>query len=268
MRQPRSGHVAALPLLVSAVLVALMPAGASTPVAAQAQVRAAAPAALPPAREIIDRYIREIGGRAAILGYSSAHVIGTASMPAAGLTGKMEIFHARPNKFLQRISLPGIGDIEEGFDGTVGWTSSALTGPLLFEGKQLRERAFDADFYSELKSPERYESITTVEKTTFEEKAVYKVKLVKKGGGEDFEFYDVETGLKAGAQATRESQMGPMTGTTSFSDYKKFGMLRAPATMKVTTLNVQMVMSILALEYDNVDPAIFALPPQIKALIK
>jgi hypothetical protein len=45
-------------------------------------------------------------------------------------------------------------------------------------------------------------------------------------------------------------------------------MLRAPATMKVTTLNVQMVMSILALEYDNVDPAVFALPPQIKALIK
>jgi hypothetical protein len=247
MRQPRFGPVVALPLLVSAALVAFTPAGALTPLAAQeAQVK---PAALPAAREIIDRYIREIGGRKAILGYSSAHVIGTASMPAAGLTGKMEIFHAKPNKFLQRISLPGIGDIEEGFDGTVGWTSSALTGPILFEGKQLQERAFDADFYGELKAPERYASMTTVEKTTFDEKPVYKVKLVKKGGGEDIEFYDVETGLKAGSQATRESPMGPMTGTTSFSDYKKFGMLRA-------------------LEYDTVDPAVFALPPQIKALIK
>ena len=68
--------------------------------------------------------------------------------------------------------------------------------------------------------------------------------------------------------ATRESPMGPMQATTSYSDYKKFGMLRQPSTLKVTTLNVQMVMSIPALEYDTVDPAVFAPPPQIKALIK
>jgi hypothetical protein len=33
-------------------------------------------------------------------------------------------------------------------------------------------------------------------------------------------------------------------------------------------MNTQMVMSILKLEYGTVDPAVFALPPQIKALIK
>ena len=256
---------------------ALTAVSAQAPKTAAPAPKAAAPAAkpsaqadakLPSAREIIDRHIREVGGRAAILAHSSAHIVGTASMPAAGLSGKMEIFHAKPNKFLQRLSFPGIGEIEEGFDGKVGWTTSALTGPILFDGKQLEERAFDAEFYDELKTAERYTSITTLEKTMFEDRPVYKVRLVKKTGGEDVEFYDVETGLKAGGQATRESPMGPMQGTTVYSDYRKFGLLRQPSTMKMTTLNVQMVMSIAALEYDNVDPAVFTPPPQIKALIK
>ena len=275
MRPPSLKQAWALPIVICGALLAVAPRDAVKAQAAKAPSKAAPQAAakstaakLPAAREIIDRYIKEIGGRAAILARSSAHVIGTASMPAAGITGKMETFHAKPNKFLQRISLPGIGDIEEGFDGKTGWTSSALTGPILFEGKQLEERAFDADFYDELKSPERYESIVTVEQTTFEERPVYKIRLVKKIGGEDVEFYDVQTGLRAGGVTTRESPMGPMQGTTSFGDYKKFGVLRQPATMKVTTLNVQMVMSILSLEYDTVDPAVFAPPPQIKALIK
>lgn len=267
MRQLGFRRAFALPAVtflgLSAAVLAIVPAAAQAPKSA-----AKAATTLPPAREIIDRHIREIGGREAILAHSSTHIVGTASMPAAGLNGKLEIYHAKPNRFLQRVSFSGIGDIEEGFDGKVGWTTSALTGPILFEGKQLEERAFDADFYDELKAPARYTSMTTVEKTTFEDRPVYKVRLVKKNGGEDIEFYDVETGLKVGGQATRESPMGPMQGTSSYSDYKKFGVLRQPSTLKMTTLNVQMVMSIAAIEYDTVDPAIFTLPPQIKALIK
>jgi hypothetical protein len=257
-----------------AALTALSPVSAQAPTPAQApkpappKPAAQADAKLPPAREIIDRHIREVGGRDAILAHSSMRIVGTASMPAAGLSGKLEIYHAKPNKFLQRVSFAGLGDLEEGFDGKVGWTTSALTGPILFEGKQLEERAFEAEFYDELKTAERYTSITTLERTTFEERPVYKVRLVKKTGGEDVEFYDIETGLKAGGMATRESPMGPMQGTTAYSDYKKFGVLRQPSTLKMTTLNVQMVMTIAALEYDTVDPAIFTPPPQIKALIK
>ncbi len=131
-------------------------------------------------------------------------------MPAAGLTGKLEAFHAQPNKFVQRMSLPGIGDIEEGFDGTVGWSLSPLTGPTLLDGKQLEQRRFDADFFEDLKASDRYTSITTVEKTTFEGRPAYKIRLVKKGGDEDLEFYDTETGFKIGAVSTRDSPMGPM----------------------------------------------------------
>ena len=223
---------------------------------------------LPSARSLIDRHIKEVGGREAILAQTSSHATGTVSIPAAGLSGKLDSYHAKPNKFLQRMSLPGIGDVEEGFDGTVGWSLSPLTGPTVLEGKLLEERKFDADFYEDLKSGERYESMTTLEKTTFEGRPVYKVRLVKKSGGEDIEFYDAETGLKAGAISTRDSQMGPIQSTMSWSDYKKFGKLLHPATTKVSAVNTQMIMVITSVEYGTVDPSVFAIPAQIKALIK
>lgn len=223
---------------------------------------------LPSARSLIDRHIKEVGGREAILAQTSSHATGTVSIPAAGLSGKLDSYHAKPNKFLQRMSLPGIGDVEEGFDGTVGWSLSPLTGPTLLEGKLLEERKFDADFYEDLKGADRYESMTTLEKTTFEGRPVYKVRLVKKSGGEDIEFYDAETGLKAGAISTRDSPMGPIQSTMSWSDYKKFGKLLHPATTKVSAMNTQLIMVITSVEYGTVDPSVFAIPAQIKALIK
>ena len=161
-------------LSVLVVLTMLASAPTAVPSAQEAAAR------LPAAREIIDRYVREIGGREAILAQSSTHVIGTVALPAAGISGEMETFHAKPNMFLQRLVLPGIGTVEEGFDGTVAWTMSPLTGPALIDGKQLEQRRFDADFYEELKPEGRYASMTTVEKTTFEERPAYKIKLVTK----------------------------------------------------------------------------------------
>jgi len=258
MRKIRLRPGLALPLFT---LIAIAPVAARTP---QSQ----APARLPAAREIIDRHIKEIGGRAAILAQTSTHTTGTVSLPAAGLTGKLEAFHAKPNKFLQRMTLPGIGDLEEGFDGTVGWSISPLTGPTIIDGKQLEQRGFDADFFEELKAPDRYQSITTVEKTTFDGRPAYKIRLLKHTGEEDVEFYDVESGLKAGAISTRESPMGPIQGTTVTTDYKKFGLLLQPTTMKLSLMGTQMIMSVSNLEYGNVDPSRFVPPAQIKALIK
>ena len=225
-------------------------------------------ALLPPARQLIDRHIKEIGGRDAILAQTSTHVTGTVSMPAAGVTGTLEGFHAKPNKSLQRIALAGVGQMEDGFDGKIGWSMSALTGPMLLEGKQLEQRAFDADFFDELKSPDRYTSLTTVERMPFEGRDVYKIRLVKRNGEEDFELYDVATGLRAGAIQMRETPMGAMQATTVAADYKKFGPLLQPTTMKVNVMMTQMIMTISSIEYGTVDPAIFIPPAQIKALLK
>lgn len=236
--------------------------------AAKAPAAEAAKAPLPSARSILDRHIAAIGGKQAVLAHSSTKATGTFSVASAGMSGSLEVIAAKPDKSMVKINIPGVGEILEGFDGKTGWTLSPMTGPMLLEGKQLEDKRYDADFFSELHDDSRYASLTTVERTDFEGRPCYKVKLVRKNGGEDFEFYDVETGLKAGRIATRETPMGTITATSVETDYKKFGDLLLPSTVKNTMMGMQQVITIASVEYDTVPPAAFEPPTEIKALIK
>ena len=228
----------------------------------------AAPAKLPTGRSILDRHVAAIGGRKAVLAHKSTHAVGTLSMPSTGLNGALEIYGAHPNKTLLKISLGGVGEVLEGFDGTHGWSLSPMTGPMLLEGKQLEEKRFDSEFYSELRSESRYASVTTLEQVDFEGRPCYRVRLVRKTGGEDIEFYEVATGLKAGGITTRETQMGTVTGTTIEGDYRKFGNLLQPTKVVSHIGGLNQVITISSIEYDGVPPSVFNLPLGIKALLK
>jgi hypothetical protein len=256
----------ALSVLVAApALVTAQGAQAPKPPAAPPK---AAEAKLPSARSIIERHIQAIGGRKAILAHSSSHATGTMTVPGSGMTGTLEVYGATPNKSVAKINIGGIGEVMEGFDGKIGWSISPMTGPRLTEGKELEEKKCDAEFYSDLHEEGRYESMETLEKTTFEGRPSYKVSLVRKGCPNDFDFYDVETGLKTGSIGTRESQMGPLNVTKVTTDYKKFGGLLVPTTMKQSAMGVQQILTLSSVEFDSVNPSVFEPPAQIKALLK
>jgi hypothetical protein len=261
--------VAALFVLTITVpgLLAQAPQPAPKPRSANAP-SAKAGAALPSARTIIDRHVAKVGGRQAILARNSMHAKGTVAIASQGMTGSIELFAGKPNKSLQRISIAGIGDIEEGFDGTIGWSLSPLTGPALAQGAELEQKRFDADFYSELHEAARYESMTTLEKTDFDGRPCYKLRLVRRGGGEEFEFYDVESGLKTGSIVTRDSPMGPITATSIEGGYKRFGPLLQATTLKSTAMGFEQQVTLTSIEYDTVSPSTFEPPAAIKALVK
>jgi hypothetical protein len=245
--------------------------------AAKAQVPAPAaqqkPAetALPPAQSIIDRHIEAVGGRAALKSHNSITVKGSMSIPANGMTGSIEVFAARPNKVLTKSTLAGVGEVSEGFDGKVAWSINPMTGPMLAGGEELAQKAHDADFEGALGIATRYAAIKTLEKTTFEGRPVYKIALTRKGGGDDIELYDVETGLKAGAIVERKNTMGTISVTSALSDYKRFGDLLHPTVLTQSQSmapGMQIITTFTSIEYDKVDLAVFELPAQIKALVK
>jgi hypothetical protein len=267
----------AMTLCATSLLYGQAPAPAPAKPSSPAPAKPASPAtakpatadpSLPSARSIIDKYVQAIGGRQAILAHSSSHATGTLSVASAGISGAIEMFNAKPAKSLAKTNIGGIGDILEGFDGTYGWGISPMTGPSLAEGSELEQKRFDADFYGDLHDPARYTSMRTVEKTVFEGRPVYKLSLVKKIGGEDIEYFDVETGYKIGTTASREGPMGPMNVTISQTDYKKFGDVMVPTTIKQSFSGVTNVITITSMEFDTVPPTTFEIPERIKALIK
>ena len=248
--------------------VATMAALLFAPMYAQAPAKAPVSAALPDAREIINRSVKAVGGRAAVLAVTSMHATGTLLMPANGVSGTIDVYGAAPNLQIVKITVGGMGEIAEGFDGRHGWAMSAITGPMLKVGKELDQAKLDADFYSELRDPKTYTAAKTLEKVTFDGRPCYKVSLTRVDGATDIDYYDVATGLRAGSEVTRETPVGSMTQTSVIGEYKKFGKLMQPTVLTQKAGGVEQKITLTSIEYDNVDSAVFDPPAPIKALLK
>jgi hypothetical protein len=217
---------------------------------------------LPSAQSILDRHVAAIGGREALLRHSSRLAKGTVSI--SGVNGEMAWYRAKPNKVLFKASLHGMGDGIDGFDGTRGWRASAMTGAELLTGKELEDEQLESDFYSELTHDKRYASVTTIAQAEFEGRRCYKVRLVRRTGDEEeFELYDAQTGLLAGSVKKYQSPIGRINRTTVLADYRKFGDLLHPTTVKMQGMLLE-VITIATIEYDTVPPSVFEVPPQLR----
>jgi zinc protease len=223
---------------------------------------------LPSARQVLERYAEAIGGKAAFEKHRSQHVTGTVELPAQKLGGKLEVFAARPNKMLMKVTMPGLGEVTTGYDGSIGWMSTAITGPMLIEGPMIEEVATQADFDHSLHDPADYKVMEVLGKEEFNGEECHKLKLVHRSGFESTEFFSVKTGLQIGFIATQQTQFGPVRATTIVSDYKRFGDLLLPARTIQKASGIETVMTIQETEYDRVDPAIFELPADVQTLLE
>ena len=223
--------------------------------------------ALPAAKELYARYLDAIGGRAALSRHESSHITGTFAIPAQGISAPLEVFSAAPTLMLVSIEIPGFGLVRSGSDGETFWTVNPAVGPMILEGTMLEQTRQQSDFYGQL-HPEQYvASSETVERTEFEGSPSFKVKVVTKWDEEYFEFYAVDSGLLVGSIRTQESPMGGVEAVTLLADYKDFGGIMMPTKVVQRVMGMEQVMTTDSVVYDAVDPAVFALPDEIKTLL-
>jgi hypothetical protein len=262
MRTDRRFRNAGVPVAVLALLAVCL-----VPVASVAQEAAPTADTVPEAREVIDRYVKAIGGKKAVLEPKSLAMSGEFSVPAAGMSGTLRIQTMAPNKMLTEVEIPGLGLIREGFDGDVAWSIDPTMGPRVKEGSELSQTAYQSDFYGALHAEDRYKSMETTGQVEFDGKQCYKLELVTANGDEVVEYYDVDSGLMVGTEMTVESPMGPMQVKQTVGGYEKFGKLSLPTETTVSIGPMQQVLTITDVEHDSVDPAAFELPAEIKALV-
>ena len=224
--------------------------------------------ALPSARELVDRFVKATGGTAAFKSISSMRARGTFTVTGQQHSGEVEMMAARPNKLLTRITITGLGKIEEGFDGKVGWSLDPFRGPALVTGRGLEERADEAWFDAPLHGTEHVKEMTVVGREEMAGRPVYRLKVVTRRGSDQFEFFDADTGLQIGMEATRDTPFGSVPTTTIYRDYQRFGLLTFPAKVIHRVLGQEQVFSFSLYEFNVVPPSTFELPPAIKALVK
>jgi hypothetical protein len=223
--------------------------------------------ALPEAATVVRRYVEAMGGDA--LRQKPGMVTeGTFSMPAMGTAGPMEVAHAKPNQLALRMTLPGIGELRSGFNGDVGWSLNPLEGPRVLAGNELSQVRDDADFAATLRDPSLIATMETVERREVEGEACYRVRIQWKSGRETFDCYAADDGLLLSTDLRTETVMGSVEATVLFSEYRDFDGVRLPTRTVQRVMGQEFVMTVTAIRFGPIDPGVFALPAEIKALVK
>jgi hypothetical protein len=162
---------------------------------------------------VLQRYRAAIGGDAALKKHAARTETGSFEISGQGMKGDLKVVAQAPDKMHQWIMLPGLGNLEQGYDGTIGWSIDPAVGPRLLEGKELDQLKFAADFYQDLHDPAKYSSMTVVSRGPFEGEDCYEVRLVRTSGFELTEFFSTKTGLMVGVKMNATMQMGSVPVT-------------------------------------------------------
>ena len=222
--------------------------------------------ALPPAEEVLKKYRAAIGGEEAIRKYTARSVKGTFEIPAQGMKGDLSIMAAAPDLIRVIVTLPGLGELQRGYNGKLGWSIDPAIGPRLLEGSELAEFKHSAEFYEDLHEPAKFKSIKLVGKTLFEGQDCYELRLVRDSGFEYTEYFSVATGLLVGGKLNASSQMGSVPVTSVVADYQAFGGVLMPKVTRQRMMGLEQVTTIVSVTFDPIDPKNFELPPTIAAL--
>jgi hypothetical protein len=250
-----------MPFRRTAVLAVCLLIGAPSVLPAQA-------GDLPPAAEVVARYVTAVGGRQALAAKQSIRTTGIFEMGGAGIRGEIEVLQLRPNRIQTRVVIPAIGEIRSGFDGTVGWSNDPLTGPRLLSGSELQQLRDQADFTASLRLPGSFASMETIERAEVAGQPCYRVQLVWKSGRESVDCFSVETGLLVASSSKQESPMGTIEVTSTMSDYKEFGGIRFATRMVQEMLGQQQIFTVSNVEFDAVDESAFELPQAVRTLVE
>ncbi len=219
---------------------------AAFPSAAQEKPKADAPkadapktdakaATLPGADEILEKYVKALGGKEAIEKLSSRSVKGTLEIEAANLSGNVETYHKAPNKYASLFTISGIGGGGQVFDGAKGWDSNPMSGLRELAGEELAVLKREADFYQPLNLKKHFLKMEVKGKETVGSSETYVVIASPVEGGPEKLYFDTASGLLVRQDAERETAQGKMASEEYFGDYKDVGGVKVPHSLKIVS---------------------------------
>lgn len=185
--------------------------------------------------QVIDSYIKAIGGADALGKVNSVH--STGKMSIMGQSLDISIKEMAPNKELIEIKMGAQTAIKNVYDGNTGYqvqmgSRQEMTPEELNEKKAVKGM-FEQLFYKEGYKTE----VKGIEKIA--DADAYVLLVTTPGGKTRTEYYDVKTGFHVRTSESRKEENVETVETVDYSDYKKTGDIYIPFKM-VRTITLPM----------------------------
>jgi photosynthetic reaction center cytochrome c subunit len=200
-------------------------------------MEAAEQQSLPPADQILDRYVEAIGGTAA-LEKLKTRVIKGALVTESGRTYNLEVTEKAPDLGLVTATSPKGNVSRDGFDGTMAWNSS---GSHVFpsHGLEAARIARDTEFFvgSDVKKhfPRRF----VAGKETVGGEEAYVVRVVGHGDVSEKLSFSVNSGLLLRRVVLTKTALGRYSEETDYSDYREVDGVKIPFTVERMEVNTR-----------------------------
>ncbi len=177
----------------------------------------------PKALKIIDDSVAAMGGEQAFRAVNSYSATGNSTLFEAGteINGKIEIYRQSPDKWAEIMSIEGIGEFREVFDGKKYFVQSEVFGTdQPGNSVQTKEVALLADFYELLNVRDIFPAITYRGEFDREGSKVHLIEATSNLGSQVIFVFEVSSKMLVNRTGS--------TSVISFGDYRKIGEILYP----------------------------------------
>jgi hypothetical protein len=210
-------------------------------------------AAMPTSDDIVDKYVKAVGGKDALEKITSRSMKGSFDLEAFGVAGAaVEMFAKAPNKSATKIDIAGFGVVNRVYDGATGWASDPMAGLRELSGLELAQMKRGSDFYQELNFKKHYTKMEVKGKEKVGSSEAYVIEATPSEGGPEKLYFDVNTNLLVRHDAEVESPQGKLLMETYMEDYKVVDGVKIPHTVKQVNPAMTIVIKITEVK-NNVD---------------
>ncbi|BCW95943.1 MAG: hypothetical protein WHS44_12555 [Fimbriimonadales bacterium] len=186
---------------------------------------------------------------------------GTISYPAQGMQGRYEAFYKSPNKTLIRVTIQGLGEVQQGYDGKVGWEKNPMTGLRELQGAELAQMRQSAQMgaSNDLRKTLRNPKLVGQEKVG--NRNAFVITAQTTAGMPIKVYIDAQRYLPLRMDMEAATPQGKLNIATFLEDYRRIDGVMYPFTTRQSTAGIEAVMKTERVRHNvAINDAIFRKP--------
>ena len=205
-------------------------------------VKTAVAAKLPTVKEVLDKYVKAIGGREANEKIKTRFMSGTVELMPMGIKGTYETYTAAESKSFTKMTLTGIGDMLEGYDGKTAWVINPIQGSRDKSGAELLQAKINGNFYREINLDKLFSKIEVKGIEKVGEKDTYVLVATAEGVPSETWYFDTATGLLLRSDMTAISPEGSQSAKVFYEEMRTAEGVTGPVKIRTQLPQFEIVM--------------------------
>jgi hypothetical protein len=212
------------------------------------------------AQQVLERMAQAMGlANAAKI--RTVQMTGTISYPAQGIQGRYEAFYKSPNKTLIKLNIQGLGEVQQGYDGKVGWEKNPMTGLRELQGAELAQMRQSAQMgaSNDLRKTLRNPKLAGQEKVG--NRNAFVITAQTTAGVPIKVYIDAQRYLPLRMDMEAATPQGKLNIATFLEDYRRVDGIMYPFTTRQSTSGIEAVVKTERIRHNvPIDDAIFRKP--------